>query len=310
MTVLGTVDAPLDIFGGLVTDMAPADLPAGVSPDCADVAFISGAVQTRPGLAPVFAAISGNPAVNYLKTYIQPNLTQTLLTFDSAGTLWGELSPGSLSTNCRAAWCPARAPNPPRFSAANTSPFTTANSAWTSRGSTTAPISIASARSDRPPGRSPSPTPRPKLPKNISSAVRAANSVTITTSSVHNFLAGQTVTIAGVTDASFNGVFVIAATPTTTTLHLLAGRRQCHLQRRHGYADAANLRRRAQGLGLLQDAPGLPHASPRHRWPGPPQAAAASPSPGFPSAFAMSTSSRASWRSHRRAAIRFITPAG
>ena len=97
MTVLGTVDAPLDLFGGLVTDMAPADLPAGVSPDCADVAFVSGAVQTRPGLAPVFDAISGSPAVNYLKTYIQPNLTQTMLALDSAGTLWGESSPGSLS---------------------------------------------------------------------------------------------------------------------------------------------------------------------------------------------------------------------
>src|SRR5689334_8200340 len=97
MTVLGTVDAPLDLFGGLVTDMAAADLPAGVSPDCADVAFVSGAVRTRPGLAPAFSAISGNPAINYLKTYTQPNLTQTMLALDSAGTLWGELSPGSLS---------------------------------------------------------------------------------------------------------------------------------------------------------------------------------------------------------------------
>ena len=54
MSVLGNMDAPLNLFGGLVTDMAPADVPAGVSPDCSDVAFVSGAVQTRPGLAPVF----------------------------------------------------------------------------------------------------------------------------------------------------------------------------------------------------------------------------------------------------------------
>ncbi len=97
MTVLGTTDAPLDLFGGLVTDMAPADLPAGVSPDCADVAFIAGAVKTRPGLVSMYAPLAGNPTVNYLKTYIQPNLTQTLLALDSAGTLWGELAPGVLS---------------------------------------------------------------------------------------------------------------------------------------------------------------------------------------------------------------------
>ena len=97
MTVLGTADAPLDLFGGLVTDMAPCDLPPGVSPDCADVAFIAGAVKTRPGLVSMFAPIAGQPTINYLKTYIQPNLAQTLLALDSAGTLWGEASPGSLS---------------------------------------------------------------------------------------------------------------------------------------------------------------------------------------------------------------------
>jgi hypothetical protein len=40
MSVAGYLDAPLDQFGGLVTDMPPADLPLGVSPDCADVAFL------------------------------------------------------------------------------------------------------------------------------------------------------------------------------------------------------------------------------------------------------------------------------
>src|SRR5580704_12870354 len=97
MTVLGTSDAALNLFNGLVTDMAPADLPAGVSPDCADVAFISGAVMTRPGLLSMYTPIAGNPTVNYLKTYIQPNLSQTLLALDSSGTLWGELAPGALT---------------------------------------------------------------------------------------------------------------------------------------------------------------------------------------------------------------------
>src|ERR1700681_4375767 len=77
--------------------MPAADLPQGVSPDCQDVAFLQGAVKTRPGLVSVFSAIAGNPTVNYLKTYTQPNLAQTLLALDSAGTLWGEHSPGVLT---------------------------------------------------------------------------------------------------------------------------------------------------------------------------------------------------------------------
>src|ERR1017187_2973130 len=101
MSIAGTIDAPLDLFGGLVNDMAAADLPLGVSPDCQDVAFLLGGVKTRPGLAPVFSPIvsagGGNPTVNYLKTYTQPNLAQTLLALDSTGTLWGETSPGVLS---------------------------------------------------------------------------------------------------------------------------------------------------------------------------------------------------------------------
>jgi hypothetical protein len=39
MSVTGYIDAPLDQFGGLVTNMPASDLPLGVSPDCADVAF-------------------------------------------------------------------------------------------------------------------------------------------------------------------------------------------------------------------------------------------------------------------------------
>src|SRR5258707_5608454 len=97
MSIIGTIDAPLELFGGLVTDMPPGDLPQGVSPDCQDVAFLQGAVKTRPGLASVFSSIAGNPTVNYLKTYTQPNLAQTLLALDATGTLWGEKSPGVLS---------------------------------------------------------------------------------------------------------------------------------------------------------------------------------------------------------------------
>ncbi len=101
MSIAGTIDAPLELFGGLVNDMPAADLPEGVSPDCQDLAFLQGAVKTRPGLLSVFSPIAtpggGNPTVNYLKTYTAPNLAQTLLALDSNGTLWGEHSPGVLS---------------------------------------------------------------------------------------------------------------------------------------------------------------------------------------------------------------------
>lgn len=222
MTVLGTVDAPLDLFGGLVTDMAPADLPAGVSPDCADVAFISGAVKTRPGLAPVFDPIDNNPAINYLKTYIQPDLTQTMLALDSAGTLWGELSPGSLSAIAEGMVPGARAKSVTLFGreyiAFHDGKFGvdlprqydgTFFDRVSQIGPAAGPLTVADAPAE--------------TPTNIASAVRASNSVTLTTSGAHNILAGQTVTVAGVTDASFDGVFVIASVPTATTLTYLQG---------------------------------------------------------------------------------------
>jgi DNA-binding beta-propeller fold protein YncE len=51
-----------------------------------------------------------------------------------------------------------------------------------------------------------------------SGAVRASNVVTITTTAAHGFMAGQVVTVANVSDISFNGIFTIAAVPSTTTL--------------------------------------------------------------------------------------------
>ena len=59
MTTIGSLDAPIEIFGGLVSDMAPADLPHGVSPDCQDVLFSSGGVATRPGLQALFGPLPG-----------------------------------------------------------------------------------------------------------------------------------------------------------------------------------------------------------------------------------------------------------
>jgi len=45
----------IDLFGGLVTDPDPTDLPQGVSPSCQDVSFLQGSVSTRPGLSRLFS---------------------------------------------------------------------------------------------------------------------------------------------------------------------------------------------------------------------------------------------------------------
>jgi hypothetical protein len=228
MTVLGTVDAPLDLFGGLVTDMAPADLPAGVSPDCADVAFLPGAVKTRPGLASVFSALSGNPTVNYLKTYSDPELNRRLLFLAGDGKLWQEFPEGTLTdlttvgNSVSPATAGARAKSATLFGreyiAFHDGKFgldipRQFDGAYFDRvsqiGPAAGPVTVADAAAETASTIAASPT----------GAVRASSTVTITTTA--RPLAGQTVTIAGVTDASFNGVFVIASVPTATTLTYL-----------------------------------------------------------------------------------------
>lgn len=47
-------------------------------------------------------------------------------------------------------------------------------------------------------------------------AVRVANTVTFTTTAAHGFRSGERITIAGVSDASFNSTVYVAATPTPT----------------------------------------------------------------------------------------------
>ena len=97
MSTIGSVDAPIEIFGGLVSDMSPADLPHGVSPNCQDVVFGNGGVMTRPGLQALFGPLAGNPTVNYVKTYITPNETLRTMALDGAGNLYKESTPGTLT---------------------------------------------------------------------------------------------------------------------------------------------------------------------------------------------------------------------
>lgn len=88
---------PLNTFGTWITLLDPSEVPPGMSPSCADVAFFSGGVQTRPGLASQFPPLAATPQVNGLKTYVTPNLTERLLALDSLGNLYKESTPGSLT---------------------------------------------------------------------------------------------------------------------------------------------------------------------------------------------------------------------
>src|SRR5271156_6868894 len=98
MSTAGSFDAPIEIFGGLVTDMPPPALPHGVSPDCQDVVFSNGNVMTRPGLQALFGPLAGNPTINYLKTYETLNATLRTMVLDSNGVLYKESTPGTLTS--------------------------------------------------------------------------------------------------------------------------------------------------------------------------------------------------------------------
>ncbi len=210
MSIAGTIDAPLDLFGGLVTDMPPADLPEGVSPDCQDVAFLLGAVKTRPGLvsvfSPIVSALGGNPTVNYLKTYTQQNLAQTLLALDSSGTLWAEKSPGVLSQVAT-----GLVPNV----AANSASLFGREYIALSDGSfgQDLPRQYDGTKFDRVSQVGPGAgvTAIADIIVNISTVSRTSGVVTVTMSAPTGLITTDQVTIAGVTDSSFNGVFPIAS---------------------------------------------------------------------------------------------------
>src|SRR5579872_5380853 len=76
------------------------NLPAGVSPDCADVAFLPGAVMSRPGLTKFLATALGSVAVTYCQSFVANDGTIYNFFLDSAGNLWIQnvtSSPGTVT---------------------------------------------------------------------------------------------------------------------------------------------------------------------------------------------------------------------
>lgn len=83
------VPVPLSLFGGLVTEMSPADLPEGISPDCQDVIFFPGGVSSRPGAHKWTTGLfPANVSVTYQKTFTTSDGNKKNLFLTSDGQFW------------------------------------------------------------------------------------------------------------------------------------------------------------------------------------------------------------------------------
>src|SRR6267142_1289094 len=238
MSTAGSFDAPIEIFGGLVTDMSPADLPHGVSPDCQDVVFSNGGVATRPGLQSLFGPLAGNPTVNYVKTYQTLNATLRTMLLDANGVLYKETTPGTLATVAS-----GLAPNAYAHSATlfgreylaisdgktgNDLPrqFDDTNFDRVSQGGPGAGPTVLDENVIVAISASPNGATQPaaiSIAASPNGATENGFLVTITTSAPHGLAAGQSVTIAGVGVAGYNGTFPIVAIPSITQFTYIAG---------------------------------------------------------------------------------------
>ncbi len=96
MTVAGLSPAMLEVFGSLVTYTDASILPPGVSPSCQDVQFTLEGVRTRDGLVSILGPLAGGVNINGLRTHITPAEALRTLVLDSNGNLYREFTPGSL----------------------------------------------------------------------------------------------------------------------------------------------------------------------------------------------------------------------
>ena len=238
MSTAGSFDAPIEIFGGLVTDMSPADLPHGVSPDCQDVVYSNGGVQTRPGLQALFGPFAGNPTINYVKTYETLNATLRTMALDSNGILYKETTPGTLSSIASGLASNAYANSttlfgreylaisdgktgtdlPRQYDDTN---FDRVSQGGPGAGPTVVDENVIVAIVASPNGAT-----QPAAATIAASPTGATENgflVTITTTAAHGLSAGQSVTISGVGVASYNGTFPVVSAPTTTQFTYIAG---------------------------------------------------------------------------------------
>src|SRR5438309_5630302 len=238
MTTAGSFDAPIEIFGGLVTDMSPADLPHGVSPDCQDVIYSNGGVATRPGLQSLFGPLAGNPSINYVKTYETLNATLRALLLDSNGILYKETTPGTLASVASGLAPNSYANSTTLFGreylaisdgrSGNDLPrqFDDSNFDRVSQSGPGAAPSVIDENVNVAVVASPSGATQP-APVAIAASPNGASEngflVTITTSAAHGLSAGQSATVAGVAITAYNGTFPIVSVPSSTQFTYITG---------------------------------------------------------------------------------------
>ncbi len=238
MTTAGSLDAPIEIFGGLVTDMSPADLPHGVSPDCQDVVFGNGGVLTRPGLQALFGPLAGNPTINYIKTYETLNATLRTMVLDSNGVLYKETTPGTLASIATGLAANSFGNSTTIFGreylaisdgkTGNDLPrqFDDTNFDRVSQSGPGAGPSVVDENVLVTVAASPTGATQPAAVTIAASPTGAAENgflVTITTTSPHGLSAGQSATISGVAVTGYNGTFPIVAVPSSTQFTYIAG---------------------------------------------------------------------------------------
>src|SRR5579859_3371556 len=236
MSTIGLLDAPIEIFGGLVTDMSPADLPHGVSPDCQDVVFGDGGVLTRPGLQALFGPLAGNPTINYIKTYETLNATLRTMLLDSNGVLYKETTPGTLASIASGIIPNAYANSTTIFGreylaisdgkTGNDLPrqYDDTNFDRVSQSGPGAGPTVVDENVIVPVAAGPTGATQPAavtIAASPTGAVENGFLVTITTAAAHGLSAGQSVTIAGVGVAASGGGTAASATATiqTTAAH-------------------------------------------------------------------------------------------
>src|ERR1700744_1665 len=238
MTTAGSFDAPIEIFGALVTDMPPADLPHGFSPDCQDVVFSDGNVLTRPGLQALFGPLAGNPTVNYIKTYETLNATLRTMVLDSNGNLYKETTTGTLASvatdlaqNSYAssttifgreyiAFSDGKIGDdlPRQYDDTNfdrVSQIGPAGGPTVVEENTLVAIAAPSTGATQPAAVTIAASP--------AGATENGFLVTITTATAHGLSAGQSVTIAGVGVTSYNGTYPVVTVLNSTQFTYLAG---------------------------------------------------------------------------------------
>jgi hypothetical protein len=238
MSTIGSLDAPIEIFGGLVSDMSPADLPHGVSPDCQDVVFSNGGVMTRPGLQALFGPLAGNPTVNYAKTYITPNETLRTMALDGAGNLYKEITEGTLTQIAGGLAANAYANSTTLFGreylaisdgmTGNDLPrqYDDTNFDRVSQGGPGAGPTVVDENVIVGIVASPNGATQPAavaIAASPNGATQNGYLVTITTSAPHGFSTGQFVTVAGVGVAGYNGTFAVVSVPSSTQFTYIAG---------------------------------------------------------------------------------------